>query len=127
MGRVDIDQRPAVVGEKQRVGDVEMDLVIGRGHSGVLLTINDRATGMLKMAILPSKEAALVQAKAVELLMEWRPLLHTVTTDNAGRPVPQGVRLPSETGRRTDGGLLFCQALPQLGAGRADCAERMKT
>ncbi len=81
-GRVDIDQRPAIVEQKQRVGDLEMDLVIGRGQSGVLLTINDRATGMLKMAILESKEAALVQAKAVELLIEWKPLLHTVTTDN---------------------------------------------
>jgi len=82
IGRVDIDQRPAVVEEKKRVGDVEMDLVIGRGHSGVLLTINDRATGMLKMALLQSKEAGAVQAKAVELLADWKPLLHTITTDN---------------------------------------------
>jgi IS30 family transposase len=82
IGRVDIEQRPAAVEEKQRVGDLEMDLVIGRGHSGVLLTINDRATGMLKMAILESKEAAMVQAKAVELLADWKPHLHTVTTDN---------------------------------------------
>jgi len=71
IGRVDIEQRPAVVEEKQRVGDLEMDLIIGQGHRGVLLTINDRATGMLKMAILESKEAALVQAKAVELLADW--------------------------------------------------------
>lgn len=82
VGRVDIDQRPEIVEQKQRLGDVEMDLVIGRGQSGALLTINDRASGMLKMAYVHSKEAALVQAKAVELLMEWRPLLHTVTTDN---------------------------------------------
>ena len=81
-GRVDIDQRPAVVEQKQRVGDLEMDLVIGRGQSGVLLTINDRATGMLKMAVLENKEASLVQAKAVELLREWKPWLHTITTDN---------------------------------------------
>jgi IS30 family transposase len=82
VGKVDIDQRPDIVEENQRVGDLEMDLVIGRGHSGVLLTINDRATGMLKMGILPSKAAALVQAKAVELLADWKALLHTVTTDN---------------------------------------------
>ncbi len=44
VGRVDIQHRPAVVEEKQRVGDLEMDLVIGRGHSGVL-----------KMAVLESK------------------------------------------------------------------------
>lgn len=81
-GRVDIEHRPAIVEEKQRVGDLEMDLVVGRGHSGVLLTINDRATGMLKMAILGSKEAAMVQARAVELLADWKPCLHTITTDN---------------------------------------------
>jgi IS30 family transposase len=81
-GRVDIDQRPAIVDQKQRVGDLEMDLVVGKGQSGVLLIINDRATGMLKMARLDSKEAALVQAKAVEMLACWKPLLHTVTTDN---------------------------------------------
>jgi len=88
VGRVDIDERPAVVEEKQRVGDLEMDLVIGRGHSDVLLTINDRATGMLKMAVPESKETALVQAKAVELLADHKLCLHTITTDNAGRPVP---------------------------------------
>jgi IS30 family transposase len=86
VGRVDIEQPLSVVEEKQRVRDPEMDLVIGQGHSGVLLTINDRATGMLKMALLESKGAALVQAKAVELLAEWKPLLHTVTTDMRGGP-----------------------------------------
>lgn len=116
VGRVDIDQRPAIVEEKRRVGDLEMDLIIGRDHSGVLLTINDRATGMLKMDILHSKEAALVQARAVELLADWKPLLHTVTTDNAGRPVPKGVRLPPEAGRGAERGMLFCQALSFVGA-----------
>ena len=80
--RVDIDQRPQIVEQKQRVGDVEMDLVIGKNHKGALLTINDRATGMLKMGYVESKEAAVVQAKAVELLTDWKALLHTVTTDN---------------------------------------------
>ncbi|WP_373511274.1 IS30 family transposase [Persicitalea sp.] len=82
VGRVGIDQRPQIVEQKQRVGDVEMDLVIGKNHKGALLTINDRATGMLKMGYVESKEAAMVQAKAVELLADWKPLLHTVTTDN---------------------------------------------
>jgi IS30 family transposase len=80
--RVDIDKRPQIVEQKQRVGDMEMDLVIGKNHKGALLTINDRATGMLKMGYVESKEAAVVQAKAVELLADWKALLHTVTTDN---------------------------------------------
>jgi IS30 family transposase len=85
---VDIEERPAIVEEKQRVGDVEMDLVIGKNHKGALLTINDRATEMLKMGYVEGKEAAVVLAKAVELLADWKVILHTVTTDNARRPVP---------------------------------------
>jgi hypothetical protein len=124
-------QRPGIVEQKQRVGDVEMDLVIGKNHKGALLTINDRATGMLKMGYVESKEAAVVQAKAVELLLGWKELLHSVTTENAGQPVPKGVCLPQESLGRARSGLLsagvpVCQALPQLGKSRAACAELTK-
>ena len=37
--RVSIDQRPPVVEERSRVGDWEIDTVIGKGHSGALVTI----------------------------------------------------------------------------------------
>ena len=81
-GRVDIDERPKVVEQKERFGDLEIDLVIGKDHKGALLTINDRATGMLKMAIIRSKEAAVIQQKTVELLTIWKPMLFTITSDN---------------------------------------------
>jgi IS30 family transposase len=61
--RVDIDQRPRIVEQEQRVGDMEMDLVIGKNHKGALLTINDRATGMLKMGYVESKEEAVVPSQ----------------------------------------------------------------
>jgi IS30 family transposase len=32
--RVSIDERPSVVEDKNRIGDWEIDLVIGKGHSG---------------------------------------------------------------------------------------------
>jgi IS30 family transposase len=80
--RVDISKRPAIVEEKIRIGDLEMDLIIGKDHQGALLTINDRATGVLKMAKIDSKEAAVIEAKAIELLEDWQPYLHTITTDN---------------------------------------------
>lgn len=82
VGRVDIDERPKVVDEKQRLGDLEMDLVIGAGQSGAILTINDRVTGMLKMAKIESKEAHIIETKSIELLQEWMPFLNTITTDN---------------------------------------------
>ena len=56
--------------------------MIGKDHKGAILTINDRATGMLKMGKVESKEAHKIEAKAIELLQEWKPYLHTITTDN---------------------------------------------
>jgi IS30 family transposase len=79
---VDISKRPAIVDVKTRIGDLEMDLIIGKDHEGALLTINDRVTGVLKMAKIESKEAAVIEAKAVELLGDWKPFLQTITTDN---------------------------------------------
>lgn len=81
-GRVDIDQRPAVVEKRQRFGDLEMDTIIGRKHKGAIVTINDRATGMLLMRKVPRKESALVAVAAINALRKWKPLLHTVTSDN---------------------------------------------
>lgn len=80
--RVPIEQRPEVVDKKERIGDLEIDLVIGKDHKGALLTINDRATGMLKMAHLKSKSAKEVEVKTIELLEPWMPFIHTITSDN---------------------------------------------
>jgi IS30 family transposase len=80
--RIDIDERPAIVDKKERIGDLEVDLIIGQAHKGALLTINDRATGLLFMGKVESKESAVVEAKIVELLDEWKPMLHTITSDN---------------------------------------------
>lgn len=80
--RVPIEQRPKVVDKKNRIGDMEMDLIIGKGHSGALLTINDRATGILNMGYLKGKEAKDIEDKAIELLEDFAPFMHTITTDN---------------------------------------------
>ena len=81
-GRVDIDQRPAIVDAKSRLGDLEIDLVIGKDHKGALLTINDRASGVLFMGKVDSKEASVIEAKTIELLQDWIPLIKTITSDN---------------------------------------------
>lgn len=82
VNRVGIEHRPAIVDQKLRLGDIEMDLIVGQAHKGVLLTINDRVTGMLKMAKLDNKEASTITQKAIELLADWKPFLNTITTDN---------------------------------------------
>ena len=80
--RRDIEHRPDVVDKKNRIGDLEIDLVIGKDHKGALLTINDRATGMLKLGYIPNKSARGVQAKTEELLEDWKPFIKTITSDN---------------------------------------------
>lgn len=80
--RMGIEKRPAIVGDKKRFGDLEIDTIIGKNHKGALLTINDRASGMLKMKKTMTREAAEISAAANELLEDWVPFLETITSDN---------------------------------------------
>ncbi|WP_350608800.1 IS30 family transposase, partial [Pseudoalteromonas sp. MER144-MNA-CIBAN-0113] len=42
--RVSIEERPQIVDKKGRIGDWEIDTVIGKGHRGALVTIVERVT-----------------------------------------------------------------------------------
>ena len=53
-----------------------------KDHKGVLLTANDRATGIAKIRKLESKDSQIVRQAAIELLYEFKPILHTITSDN---------------------------------------------
>lgn len=77
-----IEQRPAEVEARERFGDLETDTIIGKHHKGAILTINDRATRMLKMKKLKSREAQEVKQAALELFGEWKPHLFTLTAYN---------------------------------------------
>lgn len=81
-GRVGIEKRPAIVEERNRFGDLEVDLIIGRNHNQAMLTINDRASGMLKIRKIASKEAKVVSKAIVEELTDWIPYIKTITADN---------------------------------------------
>lgn len=79
--RRDISERPQIVEERSRFGDLEIDTMIGAYHKGCLLTINDRATGLVKIKRLPSKEAALITQATIELLKDWKGI-KSITSDN---------------------------------------------
>lgn len=80
--KVGIENRPKIVDEKTRIGDVEIDLVIGKNHKKAILTANDRVSGKVKMALLNTKSAEETSKKVVEILTEWKPFLQTITSDN---------------------------------------------
>lgn len=82
IGRIGIENRPEIVEQRERFGDLEIDTIIGKNHQGAIVTINDRATGCLRMKKLDSKEAEALKETTIGLLEEWKPLLHTITADN---------------------------------------------
>ena len=75
-----IEDRADIVNLKQRLGDLEIDLVIGTNCH--LLTINDRATNMCKIEKVFSKEASEISATLTRTLKAWQPFLKTITSDN---------------------------------------------
>jgi len=80
--RVNISQRPAIVDEKTRMGDLEIDTIIGKNHQGAILTINDRVSSFLWMTKLNSKNAEELAEKVVEILSPQAHWIHTTTGDN---------------------------------------------
>ena len=80
--RVSIDDRPLAVDEKSRVGDWEIDTVIGKGHSGALVTIVERVTLFTVSMRVKSKRAKEVTAATIALLTPFKGLVHTITSDN---------------------------------------------
>lgn len=80
--RVSIDERPAIVDERGRVGDWEIDLVIGKGHSGALVTIVERATSFTVSKRINDKSAKTVTAATIALLQPLKAVVLTITADN---------------------------------------------
>ena len=80
--RVDIDQRPAIVEEKTRIGDWEADLVSGVHHRGFLVTLVDRLSKFTLIGQVKQKTAVDVTAEIVRLLSPYKEFVDTITYDN---------------------------------------------
>jgi len=80
--RVSIDERPAIVADKTRLGDWEIDTVIGQNHQGALVTIVDRVSKFTLIKKVDSKQAEVVTEATVILLKPYRDKVLTITADN---------------------------------------------
>jgi transposase, IS30 family len=80
--RTPMSERPSVVDKRERLGDLEVDLMIGHAHQGALLTINDRVSGLLILERLQGKTANEVTAVIIARLKPYEGQLHTITSDN---------------------------------------------
>ena len=110
-GRVDIAERPAVVESKRRVGDWELDTIIGARHRGALVSMVDRCSKFTFLQRVAGKTSSAVGGAILACLRPVSALAHTLTADN-------GKEFAGHRGGggRLVGGVLLCHALPLLGA-----------
>ena len=80
--RVSIDERPAIVDTRQRVGDWEMDLIIGRIGGSVLMTAVERKTRYTVIGFAPNKTAEKVKDCIIDVMGPLASLVKTQTYDN---------------------------------------------
>lgn len=82
VNQVSIDERPAIVDRKVRIGDWEVDTVIGKGQQQALVTLAERKSMYTLIAHVKRRTAAAVRAAIIRLLKPFQPRVHTLTSDN---------------------------------------------
>lgn len=80
--RISIEERPDVVETKTRIGDWEIDTVIGKNHKGALVTIVDRVSKFTLIKKVDSKQSEVVTEATIMLLTPYLDKTHTITADN---------------------------------------------
>jgi len=78
---VSIDERPEVVDKKSRIGDWEIDTVIGKNHRQAIVTIVERVSKFSVMKKVEKKTADAVALATIELLRPYRDRVLTITAD----------------------------------------------
>ncbi len=81
--RIPIDQRPPVVEERKRIGDIEVDLMMGKNHKSALLVMTDRTSLTTAMEKLSGKCKTEVKDKICQRLERFDSCwVKTLTFDN---------------------------------------------
>jgi len=82
LNRVSIEKRPAIVGKRKRLGDIEVDLMMGKDHKGAILVTTDRASLFTRLTKLNNKSSKEVFKALIKRLAKTKYPLHTLTFDN---------------------------------------------
>ncbi|MBF7092919.1 IS30 family transposase [Flavobacterium sp. ALJ2] len=83
LNRKHISERPAVIEQRKRIGDLEADLMMGKNHKSALLVLTDRTTLITMIDKLQGKTALEVTQKIIERLSRFNSsYVKTITFDN---------------------------------------------
>ena len=80
--RRSIDERPAVIEERLRIGDWEVDLVSGAHHKGFLVTLVERKSRFVVVGHVKQKKSSLVRAEIIRIMSQYKSKILTLTFDN---------------------------------------------
>jgi len=92
--RVDIDERPEIANNRERLGDWEADTIIGKSHKGAVVTLDERVSKLRLAYPLARKKAIGVKDAIVNLLSPLQAWVKTITFDN-GREFTEHMKAAS--------------------------------
>ncbi len=80
--RQSIETRPDLVEKRSRVGDWELDTIIGTRHQQAIVSLTERKARLALIAKVERKTAEQVTNAIVRLLKPYADKVHTLTSDN---------------------------------------------
>jgi len=90
--RVSIEERPEMVEQRERLGDWEVDTLVGKGHRGALVSLVERKSRYTLLQPVTQRLANLVADTTISLLHPFADFVHTITGDN-GKEFAEHVRI----------------------------------
>lgn len=77
-----IQERPEIVDNRSRIGDWELDTIIGKNHKGAILTAVERKTRFTCIGHVSSRKADVVRKAVINLFEPFKEKVLTITADN---------------------------------------------
>jgi len=77
-----IEERPALVGTRTRLGDWEVDTLIGRKHKQAMVTLTERKSRFTFVSKVKRRTAPIVRQAICNLLLPVKDKVHTLTSDH---------------------------------------------
>lgn len=81
-GRIGIEERSIIVKEKSRIGDFELDTIIGAKHKGAIVSMVDRKSKITFLELIPNATAIQTSEAIISRLQPFEEHIHTCTADN---------------------------------------------
>jgi transposase, IS30 family len=95
LNRVSIDLRPEIIDQRQRIGDWEVDTIIGQRHRQAIVTLAERKSRLVLLGKVERRTAKQVSQTVIDLLQPVADGVHTITGDN-GKEFAEHERIARE-------------------------------